>query len=91
MSKESVPTIGGVGASSAVSLGLPEPGRTVLEVTFACLDVELVEGGKNADGFYLTVGFPESFDGGVEVLTDGVGTGIPKPYFFSQRIGQRVI
>lgn len=64
--------------SSAVPFGLPEFGLQIFQAALPCRNVNLVE--RCIDGYRpnFSLGFPESLDGSVAVLSYGVSTGVPE-------------
>jgi hypothetical protein len=74
-----------------MSLGLPETGSHISPIAVASLDVDLVERGMDLNGSDITVGLPEGLEGSMEVLSDGIGAGIPESDALDQVEGEGVV
>jgi hypothetical protein len=86
-----IDVIGDIGDSSSVSFGLPEAGFDVWHVALACLNVYLIEGCVDGIGLNFTLGLPEGFDSGMEILTDCIRAGIPETNTLYEVIAKGVI
>ena len=74
-----------------MSLGLPKTSTAVSPVTFARVDVELVERSEYAYCLDVSLCLPEGLDRCVKILTYGIWAGVPEANAFGQKVGERII
>uniref|UniRef100_A0A1J3D8B3 Uncharacterized protein n=1 Tax=Noccaea caerulescens TaxID=107243 RepID=A0A1J3D8B3_NOCCA len=67
-----------------MALSLPEPCLDILYITISSLKIDLIEWHMNIHSANVSFTFPESFESGMEVLSDCVRTGIPKSNPFDE-------
>lgn len=72
-------------------LALPKSRLQIRAVSIACRDVDLIEGHVNRVHLDLSVGFPVGFLSSVEVLADGIGTGVPEANTFDEVVAEGVV
>jgi hypothetical protein len=74
-----------------MTFSLPKPCFHVLAVAFSCGQRQLIERNKNRDSFYITLFFPVAFLACVEILPDGICTGVPEPDFLDEGVTEGIV
>ena len=73
-----------------MSLGLPESGLTVCQITLSSLYINLIEACIDRNAFNVPC-LPKSLHSSVEVLTNRVSACVPEANAFGKRIAKRVV
>ena len=74
--------VSSIRTASTVPLSLPKPASNIRPVPSTRLNIDQIKRSKHRYGPNLSSSLPKGLDSGMEVLPDGIGTGIPKAYPF---------
>jgi hypothetical protein len=86
-----VETVCHVSGTPSVSFGLPETSLNISEVSLSCLDIDLVEGSIDGIGFHVSLALPIGLEGRMEILANGISTGIPEAYLLGEVEAEGII